>query len=206
MSPQVGERGYAVFSFKPAHYLLMAALLGNVGSYWWGYSRGEAYQSAIRDRAAAEILAEQEKQMRAEYELQLSEANDAVRDLRAEKADIEARATELEERIDYVTSHYRPNAEAPAQQLPACRFTRGFVGLYNAAITPVVPMPGTGASTGADRKAGTAEAADALILSPLRQPDILHHITGYGARCQAIEAQLNSLIDYLQQVQGRRDD
>lgn len=187
--------------------VIPAALIAVAGlAYAVGWQRGQTWEEAICTQAAAELLADQEQQLRTEYERQLAEAHDAVRGLRAEKASISQRASELEQEIDRVTSHYREQPQAPAQPLPDCRFTHGFVGLYNAAITPAVQVPRSDLATGADGKAGTAATVDPLGLSPVRQPDILHHITGYGARCQAIEAQLSSLIDYLQATQGTRHD
>ena len=188
-----------------AWYLTAAVLSASIG-YWSGWQRGQAWEEAICTQAAAELMAEQEQQLRTEYERQLAEAHDAVSSLRAEKANIAQRASELEQEIDRVTSHYREQPEAPEQTLPDCHFTHGFVGLYNAAITPTVSVPRTGVTTGTGGKAHTSATPDPLGLSPIRQPDILHHITGYGARCQAIEAQLNSLIDYLQAIQGTRHD
>ncbi len=188
-----------------AWYLTAAVVSAGVG-YWSGWQRGQTWEEAVCNQAAAELLADQEQKLRTEYELQLAEAHDAVRSLRAEKASITQRASELEQEIDRVTSHYREQPQAPTQPLPDCRFTHGFVGLYNAAITPTVQVPRSDPATGADGKTGTAATADPLGLSPVRQPDILHHITGYGARCQAIEAQLSSLIDYLQATQGTRHD
>ncbi len=187
--------------------VIPAALIAVAGlAYAVGWQRGQAWEETICTQAAAELLADQEQQLRTEYERQLAEADDAVLSLRAEKASISQRASELEQEIDRVTSHYREQPQVPAQPLPDCRFTHGFVGLYNAAITPAVQVPRSDPATGADGKTGTAGTADPLGLSPIRQPDILHHIAGYGARCQAIEAQLSSLIDYLQATQGTRND
>lgn len=188
-----------------AWYLTAAVVSAGIG-YWSGWQQGQAWADSACDRAAAELLAKQEQQLRTEYERQLTEANDAVRSLRAEKASITQRASELEQEIDRVTSRYRAQPQAPAQPLPDCRFTHGFVGLYNAAITPAVPVPEAGTAAGADGEAGTTAAADPLGISPIRQPDILHHINRYGARCQAIEAQLSGLIDYLQATQGAERD
>lgn len=187
--------------------VIPAALIAVAGlAYAVGWQRGQTWEEAICTQAAAELLANQEQQLRTEYERQLAEAHDAVRSLRVEKASITQRASELEQEIDRVTSHYREQPQAPAQPLPDCRFTHGFVGLYNAAITQAMQVPRSDPATGANGKTGTAATADPLRLSPIRQPDILRHITGYGARCQAIEAQLSSLIDYLQATQGTRHD
>jgi hypothetical protein len=90
--------------------------------------------------------------------------------------------------------------------LPECIFTNGFVGLYNESIWPInLPTidiaAGTDGKTGAAAPVGAHGIASAKAPSGIRQRDILHHINAYGERCLTIEAQLNGLIDYLQNPQ-----
>lgn len=169
--------------------------------YALGYRHGHSAATDEYDRQQAAVTAQREQELRAEYERQIAAGDDAVRRLRAEKAAIAARAQQLEERIAHVTQHYRPAPDAAPEPRPACVFTHGFVGLYNSAISLAVSAADPAA--GADGTASTTGAAapDPLGVSGVRQSDILHHITGYGSRCQQIEAQLNALIDHLNQIQ-----
>lgn len=79
-----------------------------------------------------------------------------------------------------------------------CVFTRGFVQQYNtafgvptAATAPVAP--GTG---------GTSSPTDTtdsrLRASGITQRDILSNITDNGGQCQALKAQVNGLLDYIE--------
>lgn len=190
-------------NFNPAFILFLIALVANAPSYWWGFNRGEAYESAIRDQAAAELLIEQEQALREEYERQIAIGVLTVRELRAEKAAITQQANELTERIAYVTEHYRPAPAAAPEPRPECIFTNGFVGLWNDAIGAGVSAPGDSAGAdGAASTTGTA-AADPLGISGVKQPDTLANIITNGSRCQQLEAQLNGLIDHLEQIQGK---
>lgn len=180
----------------------IAALIVALGLlYALGYKHGHDTAADEYNRQQAAVTAQREQALRAEYERQIAVSDETVRQLRAEKAAIAQRARQLEEEIAHVTTEYRPAPDAAPEPRPACVFTHGFVGLYNRAISPAVPA--AGAATGTDGTTGTAGAAapDPLGISPIRQPDILHHITGYGSRCQQIEAQLNALIDHLNRIQ-----
>ncbi|GAB2927558.1 hypothetical protein [Rheinheimera gaetbuli] len=169
-------------------------------SYDAGYSAAEAKHAT----AVSTALAEQQRTLQAEFKRQLTNANNAVNALRAANRDIAQREQLLLQEIDYVTTHYRPSPAAELEPLPACIFTHGFVSVYNGAISPggatAAAMPAADTATRADTTASAATATDALQPSGIEQRDILHHIAGYGSRCQSIEAQLNQLLDYLESI------
>lgn len=182
------------------------------------YLAGVANANAANAQAVVTALKKQQLQLQAEFNRQLKHANTAVTALQAANRDIAAREKHLLQEIDYVTTHYRKNAAAQPKPLPACIFTNGFVGVYNGAIAPdstainvptntVATRANTAPSTSAVTESATAEASAApLQPSAIGQRDILQHITQYGSRCQAIEAQLNQLLDYLQSInQGVMD-
>ncbi|WP_051219730.1 hypothetical protein [Rheinheimera baltica] len=174
-------------------------------SYDAGYSAAEAKQATAVNTA----LAEQQRTLRAEFTRQLTNANNAVTALRAVNRDIAQRELLLRQEIDYVTTHYRQSPAATPEPLPACIFTHGFVSVYNGAISPggaasaAMPAADTAAGTDTTASAATAIEADKLQPSNIQQRDILHHIAGYGSRCQAIEAQLNQLLDYLESINNK---
>ncbi|WP_051298673.1 hypothetical protein [Marinobacterium litorale] len=183
--------------------IAITAILGALGLLFaLGYKQGHDAAEEQHNRQQAELIAQRETQLREQYQHQIAVGALTVRELRAEKAAIAHRANQLEERIAYVTEHYRPAPDSAPEPRPDCVFTRGFVGLYNSAISPA-GVSAAGAAPGADGAPGTAAsaAADPLGISGVRQPDILNHIVGYGSRCQQIEAQLNALIDHLNRIQ-----
>ncbi|MFN3881918.1 MAG: hypothetical protein ACK4L8_10880 [Nitrincola lacisaponensis] len=182
--------------------LLFAALSA---FYAWSYRSGETAAQNACARATAEAIAEHEQKLRQNYEQQMEAADQQVRLLRLERAELLVRQQILNRRIDDVTQTYRSTPESEPQPLPACHFTDGFVRLYNQSISAALALPEADTAPGVDGETGTATLteADELALSALQQSDILHHITAYGARCQSIEAQLVSLIDYLKQHNER---
>jgi len=183
-------------------------LLTIAGALWlegFVFDRGRAHERALCQAATAEALASRERALRVEYDAQIRQADDAVRALRAEKKSIEQRAKSLALEIAHVTETYRPTADAPEIPLPQCVFTDGFVRLYNGALgAATLPTPGAAAGTDGETGATALAEANGLVASGVRQADILHHMTAYGARCQAIEAQLNRLIDHLDATQQSR--
>lgn len=170
-----------------------------------GYDAGYSAARADMAQQASAEWQRRETELRAEFDRRLNAANNAAETLRTEKRAIQSHAEALREDIDHVTQRYRAATDAMPEPLPECIFTDGFVGLYNNAIRT---DPAATAVSGADISSGTAETPGAtgvadtsLRPSDIRQSDILHHITDYGARCRAIEAQLNGLIDYLMMYQ-----
>lgn len=178
-------------------------------SYLAGYA--EAKADSANNLALA--LKAQQQTLHAEFTRQLNTANAANAAIRAEKAALAQREQDLKKEIDYVTTHYRAGPTAEPKPLPACIFTTGFVGVYNSAIgakpdiaTTMPTASATQRTTAAADTTATINSADALQPSGVGQADILQHLTGYGGRCLAIEAQLNGLIDYLEQEQRRTMD
>lgn len=176
-------------------------------SYHAGYSAAEAEHAKALNAA----LLLQKKQLEAEFTRQLNAANSAVTALRQANRDIAAREQQLRQEINNVTTHYRQSPAATPVPLPECIFTTGFVGLYNSAISPgsatgaTVPAadPAARANRAASTTAPVATPADPLQPSNIGQRDILQHITEYGSRCQFIEAQLNQLLDYLDNINNK---
>lgn len=187
-------------------WLMPVLLIAAVAAFYtWSYRAGETAAVNACARTTAETLAAHEQQLRMDYEQQLEAADQQVRLLRLERAELLARQQILNRRIDDVTQQYRPRPDASPEPLPACHFTDGFVSVYNQSISAALALPEADTAPGADGKTGTTPLTetDQLALSALQQSDILHHITEYGARCQSIEAQLNSLIDYLNHYNER---
>ena len=180
------------------------------------YQAGFAAAEVANANAVSTALVAQQKTLQAEFTRQLNTANTA--NIRAEKHALAQRARALEEEIDYVTTRYRTGPLAQPEPLPACIFTTGFVGLYNSAIGATAATGGNtlpaSSATGVTKRTDTAANAaatastesDALRPSGIGQADILQHVTGYGARCLALEAQLNGLIDHLEKEQRRSTD
>ena len=182
--------------------LLLAAI---AAFYTWAYRSGETAAKNVCSRTKAASIAQLEHDLRKGYEQQIQAANQQVQRLRHERAQLLEREQDLNRRIEHVTHQYRAEPKADPQPLPACHFTTGFVRVYNQSISAALSLSEADTATRADREAATATLTetDELALSALRQSDILHHITAYGARCQSIEAQLVSLIDYLTQHNER---
>lgn len=170
-------------------------IAGTIAGYYAGYRHASAQGAA----ALAHHEAEQAKAAR--------EAADAARareralnayaaSLAAQLLEARSRhaseAQDLKRRIDHVTDSYRPAPDAPLHPLPACVFTAGFVGVYNAAID-AGSLPEADAAAVADGAPGAAETLD----SGVRQRDVLAHLIDYGQRCRGIEAQLNHVLDWV---------
>lgn len=204
----VGATG-CVMSFKVWVFLAVTAGIVIVlalhrtavtASYLRGYAEAKADSAVVWTKA----VQKQQQQLQAEFKRQLDTANSAVTALRAANRDIAQREVLLRQEIDYVTTHYRQRPDAEPEPLPACIFTHGFVSVYNGAISPggatTDTVPAADPATRTDTTASAARASETLQPSDISQRDILHHITGYGSRCQAIEQQLNQLLDYLESI------
>lgn len=202
---------FAIAAF--AYLLLKVALAQLAAIKEASYQAGFDSATAGHAKAMSAALLAQQQQLQADFSRQLKRANSANAAIQAEKQALAERARALEEEIDYVTTYYRSGPTAEPELLPACIFTTGFVGVYNSAIgakpdiTATMPIAGaTQRTTAAADTTATINSTDALQPSGVGQADILQHLTGYGARCLAIEAQLNGLIDYLEQEQRRETD
>ena len=172
------------------------------------YTEGASHEKALCGQADAERQLAQEREITASLKSQLSRANQQLTLLRQDTRAIQARNQSLEKEIDHVTQHYKPSPGADLEPLPACVFTRGFVGLYNDAISyPGLPANSTaGAAAGAVGEAEPAAAAEyPLTPANIGQADILSHINNYGTRCLSIEAQLVRLIDLVKPHQAQAE-
>lgn len=182
-------------------WLLLALHRSAVDS---SYLTGFADAKADSAQVWAKAIKEQQEQLQTEFKRQLTNANNAVITLRNANREISQREQLLQQEIDYVTTLYRESAAAKLEPLPRCVFTAGFVSVYNGAISPNsaadTTLPAADITAGINRAPSAATVADALQPSNISQRDILHHITGYGSRCQSIEQQLNQLLDYLENI------
>lgn len=202
---------FAIAAF--AYLLLKVALAQLAAIKEASYQAGFDSATAGHAKAMSAALLAQQQQLQADFSRQLKRANSANAAIQAERQALAERARALEEEIDYVTTYYRSGPTAEPEPLPACIFTHGFVGVYNSAIgakhdiTATMPTAGaTQRTTAAADTTAAINSPDALQPSGVGQADILQHLTGYGTRCLAIEAQLNGLIDYLEQEQRRTMD
>lgn len=142
-----------------------------------------------RDRTAEQLAQQQRVRAR---EQQLAAQSAALDSQLRDAQHRHVRQTQaLQQRIDDVTSLYRPTPDAPLTPLPHCVFTGGFVSVYNAAIGADA-VPADAAARGAAAAAEPAARLDAGV-SPA---DLLAHIVDYGQRCQDLESQLDRLIDW----------
>lgn len=205
----------AAFAIVVFAYLLLKVILSQLAAMKESsYQAGFDSATAIHAKAMSAALLAQQQQLQADFSRQLKLANAANAAIRAEKHALAERARALEEEIDYVTTYYLAGSTAELEPLPACIFTTGFVGVYNSAIgakpdiTATLPSVSTAERVDAAARPASAINPKTDILQPsgVGQADILQHLTGYGARCLAIEAQLNGLIDYLEQEQRRTMD
>ncbi|MGV2287287.1 hypothetical protein AAHK20_01115 [Trinickia sp. YCB016] len=183
------------FSVPPRVAVLIALVVavditGTFAGYYAGYRHASAQgAAALARQEAAQALAARERERA---------LNDYAASLAAQLLEARRRhaseAQDLKRRIDHVTDSYRPAPDAPLHPLPACVFTAGFVGVYNAAID-AGPLPEADAAAVADGAPGAAETLD----SGVRQRDVLAHLIDYGQRCRGIEAQLNRVLAWVQE-------
>lgn len=103
---------------------------------------------------------------------------------------------QLQRKIDDVTTKW---IDEKGKVHPVdCVFTRGFVQQYNSAFgVPTAATatvdPGTGSTSGP-----TDTTDSRLRASGITQRDILSNITDNGGQCQALKAQVNGLLDYIE--------
>lgn len=164
--------------------LLFTAFLCSGGGYLYGrHVANEAHEAQ-----QAKAVATAEQTLRKHFAEQLTQADTSVKQLRQQKAHLSAKAKKLEQEIAHAAR-------------TDCVFSAGFVGVYNRAIG-AADMPATGATTGTDRAATATQPSHPNPSTPVgavNQQDLLRHVVDYGGQCQALAAQLNALIDYLEQ-------
>lgn len=174
--------------------LLLISVGTGMGGYWIGLYQGHTREALSQQVVQQQALIAQQQTLQEQYQHRVDLADQQVTQLRTEKATIEQQAHTLRERIAYVTHHYKPAPTAPAEVLPRCIFTRGFVRLWDNA-NGATPVPTVTPATGANGESTAAGAADTP--SHVTRADLLENVVANGSRCQRIAAQLNALIDYL---------
>lgn len=193
---------------------VLVFLIGMAGALYFAHN---AWQTALTDadkagydRAKGEcreantkaLLTAKEQEL-ANTQRLLALSDEAVKQLRLDKAATAKRNGELLKEIDYVTEHWTPPGKTSHEPAPACMFTNGFVRVYNSAIGAAdhsaSNLSATVRATGVAGTTSTTQTPDpSLQPSSIQRADILQHITSYGQQCQDTADQLNSLIDYLE--------
>lgn len=200
---------------KPALELAAAAaVLGGIlyvlqGTYGLGYGKAQA-----EGQAALEALRAQHAQAEADLtQAALDDAKAAAQKLRGERARNDQLASQLadQQRINRQTTDrlsgeiarvndlYRDALDAQPKPLPTCVFTRGWVRVYdqatgaNDAAMPTAADSGRAAAQGAD--AGAVEQLDSRV----SQSAVLAHHVRYAEQCRNTAAQLDALINAVQE-------
>jgi len=194
-----------------AGFILSALFLGAAWGmgYRAGYGRADAarqvevaglqVQLETWKAAQAQAWAEAERRAREELEAAQVRANTLATKLDQTKKENAAKVRDITRRIPHATAGN------------TCTFSADFVRLYNEAIGLSSDRAGDGAvpqaggAGGAAGAAGTASASGAAVRRDAVTPaDILGHIRDYGARSQAMEAQLGALIDLVGDGKGAK--
>ncbi|WP_282339407.1 DNA-packaging protein [Pseudomonas sp. PS02288] len=186
--------------------LLVAAIRSN------GYSDGHEAAQADGNRALAELRAEYaaEKQAQAEAGQKAAEAaaaklrdeqargNQLAADLAAEKDKRRKTTDRLIGEIARVNDLYRAALDAPAEPLPACVFTTGFVRVWNEAsgIAASASVPTNSGASGVAATTLGAGAPDDLVAPGIGRTELLTNHVRNAEQCSVIRKQLNLLIDW----------
>ncbi|EFL52020.1 conserved hypothetical protein [Solidesulfovibrio fructosivorans JJ]] len=183
---------------------MLACVLTFGAGYRIGYGRADAARLAevatLKAQAEtwkaeqAKAWAEAERKARQELEATQSRANALAARLDRSKRQSAAKIRSITRRIPHATAGLD------------CVFGPEFVRLYNEAIGAAAPGSGDTGDGAVPQAADPAPVAGAPDAAPAAHPglrprravtpaDILAHIRDYGTRAQAMEAQLNALID-----------
>lgn len=178
---------------------LFCLILWRHGQSQWneGYEQAEAQGKTALSELRLEY-AEQTRIATADnflrYQQQVARASEAEALL---FQNMEQRSTEkqqLEERIQHVTSQFRPAPGAKPQPVPHCVFTVGWLRDYNTALG----VPGASTGSVANRTGQATWAApgtDAeLLASGVTPADILSHATDYGNWARRLADQVRALL------------
>lgn len=191
-------------------WLLAAALLTAALSAWAGYTAGHDSAATAGNLKLAELRLQSQMNSTLNamsYATQVQErtliAFKLADDLQAERDAHAATRLTLDKRIAHVTKQYRTALDAPPQPLPQCVFTAGFVSVFDASIGSPERHASDHPATGRNDSTNTSDPA-AELDSGITQADILQHIGAYGQRCLGLEAQLNTVLDSVEQQQGVR--
>ncbi|MGC8099958.1 DNA-packaging protein [Metapseudomonas otitidis] len=191
-----------------AMVLVVAGLLAVLSAaYRAGYTTATAEgEAALEKQRAEHSQAEAERALQAAADAKaaataLREQTQRADQIAARLADQQRQYRQTTDRltgeIARVNDLYRAALDAPPVPLPDCRFTRGFVRVWDEATGAAVPTtvhadPGRTAQAAAD--AGAADQLDAGI----GRADLLRHHIRYAEQCRATAAQLGALIDVLE--------
>lgn len=190
----------------------LAVMVALALAFETGYRAGFDKADAARRAEVAELSAKAESWKAAQAQAWA----DAERKAREELEAAQARANTLASRLDRSKREHAAKVRDITRRIPHatagldCAFGPDFVRLYNEAIG-AAGGPGDGAvpqAAGPAPVAGAPDAAPAVGpgLRPIRAvtpADILAHIRDFGARSQAMEAQLDALIDLATEAGGR---
>lgn len=183
--------------------VLMASL------YYTGHTHGFQHAKALGERALAQQQAKfsQKKQQQAEahlaelqiaierYQQQTLRANQLEQTYLSTRQRLTTNNAQLQRKINDVTQRY---IDQQGQSHPMqCVFTRGFVQQYNKANG--IPTNDNTALTGSiiPTPSGGVPADSKLYASGVTARDILANINDNGEQCQALKAQVNGLLDYI---------
>ncbi|MDX6914359.1 hypothetical protein R9X49_04500 [Pectobacterium carotovorum] len=202
--------------FSPRVVTVLIAVVLLLAVYLTGRNQGYQLAQALGDAALAKqqaafnLLQQQQAEtqnqlLRAaaeQYQQQVERGNQLEQRYLAARQKLAADNAVLQRKIDHVTQQYID--EKGKVQPVQCVFTRGFVQHYNAAFG--LSADGATDITAAARRTGAASgsgaAADAeLQPSGVSQRDILANISDNGERYQALSAQVNALLDYIEALQ-----
>ena len=178
-----------------------------------GYRAGFEKADAARRAEVAELSAKAESWKAAQAQAWA----DAERKAREELEAAQARANSLASRLDRSKREHAAKVRDITRRIPHatagldCAFGPDFVRLYNEAIGAAACGSGDGAVPQAASPAPVAGAPDAApavgpglrSIRAVTPADILAHIRDFGARSQAMEAQLDALIDLATEAGGR---
>lgn len=196
-----------VFGAGVAMLVSWAALSVLRDAYDIGFARAKAEgEAALEKQRTEHSQAEAERALQAAADAKaaataLREQTQRADQIAARLADQQRQYRQTTDRltgeIARVNDLYRAALDAPPVPLPDCRFTRGFVRVWNEATGAAVPAaaptdPGRAAEAAAD--AGAADQLDAGI----GRADLLRHHIRYAEQCRATAAQLGALIDVLE--------
>ncbi|BBT16991.1 hypothetical protein WP8S17C03_30400 [Metapseudomonas otitidis] len=196
-----------VFGAGVAMLVSWAALSVLRDAYDIGFARAKAEgEAALEKQRAEHSQAEAERALQAAADAKaaataLREQTQRADQIAARLADQQRQYRQTTDRltgeIARVNDLYRAALDAPPVPLPDCRFTRGFVRVWDEATGAAVPTtahadPGRTAQAAAD--AGAADQLDAGI----GRADLLRHHIRYAEQCRATAAQLGALIDVLE--------
>jgi hypothetical protein len=188
---------------------LLVVLLCGLAA-WRGYAAGYDRADAARRAEVAELRSEHQAELAERWRVVAAAEREARErwQARSELADrlsgelaAERRARQSEtRRLRKEITRYAHNADR--------RLSADFVRLYNQAIRApsAHDLPGAEDSAGAAGAAGAAPAADIGKLdagklagaSAVTEADLLANAEANGARCEALAARLNALIDLVE--------